>query len=152
MSDTGTIMLGHIKDIRAALRNDPDTKYAAQIEGHVWRKRIMKNTVFLDITDGTGAIQIVCSRDRFEKETWKAIHDLSKGSHIDVQGKVGITSRAFASVFAEHVTVRLTPVLLQNGQIEIYRVKANIRNQKGWFFLNQPLSHRIGNEWPKVVC
>lgn len=113
-------ILGHIKDIRAAITTELNIKYRAQIEGHVWRARDIGKIIFLDITDGTGAIQIVCSKDKFDNTTWKTIKVLRKGNHIDVQGIVGVTERGYISVFADQVAVRLSPVCPQEKKIDTW--------------------------------
>jgi lysyl-tRNA synthetase class II len=102
-------VLGHVKDVRAVLSMDTGAKYRAYIQGHVWKTRQFGKVIFLDVTDGTGAIQVVCEKDKLKDDDWTLVKDIRKGTHLDVQGTVGVTSKGFVSVFAEHVSKRLLP-------------------------------------------
>lgn len=154
-------ILGHVKDIRSVVVTTPNAKYRAQIEGHVWRTRKMGNLIFLDITDGTGAVQISCSRKTFGKESWEQIKNLHRANHIDVVGTVGITSKGYITVFAEQVAVRLAPGLTGPNATEIWdtgiaeemsglftlarvrRVMQDMLRELNYDEIETPLLHRI---------
>lgn len=127
-------VLGHIKDIRVALSRNRDTKFDAYIQGHVWKIRLMGKIIFIDITDGTGAIQIVCDKQNFSEENWNIIKRLPKGAHIDVEGITGITPRGFVSIFANHVSKRLSPKC-PNGEKEGTPVSEMAEEMMGLFML-----------------
>ena len=78
----------------------PETPPAPPVRaaGRMMARRIMSKSIFLDLADGTGRIQIFCNSANMGAEPYEAVRELDLGDHIGVEGDLFLTRTGELSI------------------------------------------------------
>lgn len=103
--EAGSSILGVIEESERRERECQQLDFAATVVGRLWSRREMGKTIFLDLRDPGGKIQLYCSESRMQPETWTQLSLLDLGDIVGVTGTVFRTKRGELSIAVEHQTV-----------------------------------------------
>ena len=73
--------------------------------GRIWAKRGMGKTIFMDLRDHTGKIQLFLRKNNFDEATWKIIKAIDIGDIVGAGGEIFYTKMGELSIFADAFTV-----------------------------------------------
>ncbi len=68
--------------------NDEELGFAVSAAGRIWARRKMGKTVFMDLKDGGGKIQLFVRRDDVSAEDWELQSSVDMGDVVGVSGTV----------------------------------------------------------------
>jgi aspartyl/asparaginyl-tRNA synthetase len=99
----------HARDVVVHCRSNADSACAAEIRGLVIKKTLIGKIVFLTVVDATGSIQVVCNKGSLDETTWTVVQNMKTRCRILAAGKVAKTRAGELSVFAESLSVVISP-------------------------------------------
>ena len=108
-----------------ALRNIGETEELQSTSGRIMAKRKHGKTVFCDITDPTGRIQLFINKKNLDEASWELLGKMDLGDIIWVRGALFITRTGELSVRVETLllltkAVRPMPVVKTDADGEIH--------------------------------
>ena len=77
----------------------------ARVAGRITNLRDLGRLAFLDIRDGTGAIQLLCRRNHLRKQDWPLIQSLDLGDFVEARGSLVRTRTGELSVDARSLAL-----------------------------------------------
>ena len=98
---------GRLAEIRAAYADDKPVKAA----GRLLSIRSMGKSVFADLHDGSGRLQIYLNKKSVPEEAFEAFKLLDMGDHIGVEGKLFTTRMGEMSIHVESWTLLSKSIL-----------------------------------------
>lgn len=108
-----------------ALREAGETEESMSVSGRIMAKRKHGKTVFCDLQDPTGRIQLFINRSILGEEGWEILGNLDLGDIIWVRGPLFITRTGELSVKVSELTVltkavRPMPVVKTDSEGEVH--------------------------------
>lgn len=98
-------ILGVIQESERREREGQQLDFPTTVVGRLWSRREMGKTIFLDLRDPGGKIQLYCSESRMEPEVLRRLSLLDLGDIVGVTGSVFRTRRGELSIAVEQQTV-----------------------------------------------
>lgn len=128
-------------------------EFPTTIAGRVWSVRVMGKSVFVDLRDDSGKIQLYFTKNNFSEEQWELLPLLDLGDIIGVQGKTFRTRAGELSVKVEAFSIlskSVVPIPMgkETEDKVFYRVadeESKYRERYLHWLLDAPDAERIRN-------
>jgi lysyl-tRNA synthetase class 2 len=76
-----------------------------RVAGRITARRPMGKAAFLDLSDGSGRIQLLVQRDKVDDATWQLFQDTDLGDHLGAEGPLFRTRTGETTVDAQQLTM-----------------------------------------------
>jgi lysyl-tRNA synthetase class 2 len=76
-----------------------------RVAGRITARRPMGKAAFLDLSDGSGRVQLLVQRDKVDDATWQLFQDTDLGDHLGAEGPLFRTRTGETTVDAQQLTM-----------------------------------------------